>query len=64
MKKTKKKVSDNQLHDKKVSIGDFSSIKETEYLLSTEANKIHLKESIENIKAGKVARLPLDQLWK
>lgn len=43
---------------------EFSSMEETGYLLSTEANRTHLKESIEDLKAGRVTKIPLDQLWK
>jgi len=42
----------------------FASMEETGYLLSTEANRTHLKESIADLKAGRVTKIPLQQLWK
>jgi antitoxin YefM len=42
----------------------FSSLEETGYLLSTEANRTHLKKSMEDLKAGRVTKMPLKKLWK
>jgi len=42
----------------------FLSMEETIYLLSTEANRIHLKQSMEDFKAGRVTSIPLGKLWK
>ena len=37
---------------------------ETEYLLSTEANKKALYESMAQIKEGKLIKVTLDEVWK
>ncbi len=37
---------------------------ETEYLLSTEANRKHLMESIQQGKEGKVTSIKIKDLWK
>jgi hypothetical protein len=37
---------------------------ETEYLLSTEANKRALYESMTQIKEGKLIKVTLDEIWK
>jgi len=37
---------------------------ETEYLMSTEANKNALLESIQEIEAGKGIKVSLEDLWK
>lgn len=39
-------------------------IDETEYLLSTEANKKALYESMAQVKEGKVVPVTLDEIWK
>lgn len=37
---------------------------ETEYLMSSEANRKALDESIQELEAGKGVKLSLDDLWK
>jgi len=36
----------------------------TEYLLSSDANRKRLEQSIEEVKEGKVVKVDLDQIWK
>ena len=36
----------------------------TDYLLSSDAMKDHLKKSIQQAKDGQVSTVPLDDLWK
>lgn len=37
---------------------------ETDYLLSTEANRKHLEEGIRQVAEGKTTPISLDDLWK
>jgi antitoxin YefM len=37
-----------------ISVDDYNSLMETNYLLSSEANAEHLKRSIDQYKAGKI----------
>jgi antitoxin YefM len=47
-----------------ISEATYSSVMETSYLMSNEANKHHLLESIKEIKEGKVTSIDIDDLWK
>ncbi|MVN21587.1 type II toxin-antitoxin system Phd/YefM family antitoxin [Mucilaginibacter arboris] len=39
-------------------------VDDTKYLLSTSANADHLKKSIEQMEAGEVTKVNLDDIWK
>ena len=45
-------------------LSEYNSWKETAYLLSTEANKKHLEESLKQAKTGETSQIDLDHLWK
>jgi len=47
-----------------LSEASYSSIIETAYLLSTEANRRHLLEGIKQAKEEKGTTIDLDNLWK
>jgi antitoxin YefM len=47
-----------------LSEASYSSYVETAYLLSTKANREHLKKSIEEAKDGKLTFIEPDDLWK
>jgi hypothetical protein len=46
------------------SVSYEKELDETEYLMSTEANKKALDKSIEELKAGKGIKVSFDDLWK
>jgi hypothetical protein len=50
--------------DKRIAITIEEDIDETEYLLSTAANRKHLEEAIANVEAGNVVRVDLNTLVK
>ena len=43
-----------------MSLAEYNSLKETEYLLSSRANAKHLMDSIEQMEAGKLRPFSLD----
>lgn len=45
-------------------LSEYNSWKETHYLLSTEANRDHLNESLKEAKKGELHSLDLNDLWK
>ncbi len=45
-----------------ISLQDYSSLVETDYLLSTPANAGHLMRSIAEHRSGKTVKVPQDQL--
>jgi len=49
-------------HDKDIEITVTDAVDETEYLLSTEANKKHLYKSIEELEQGKGVTMTLAEI--
>ncbi|WP_242929170.1 type II toxin-antitoxin system Phd/YefM family antitoxin [Pontibacter vulgaris] len=47
-----------------MSLREYNALKETEYLLSTEANRSMLEKSIAQLNAGKTVAFPIDDLDK
>ena len=46
---------------KRISITVEEDLDETEYLLSTPANRKHLENSLSNVKAGKMTKVNIDK---
>jgi antitoxin YefM len=47
-----------------MSLREYNALKETEYLLSTEANRSMLEKSIAQLNAGKTVAFPMENLEK
>ena len=47
-----------------MSLDDYNEMKETDYLMSTPANKKMMYESLQQLKEGKVAMKTIDELEK
>lgn len=47
-----------------MSLREYNALKETEYLLSTEANRSMLEKSIAQLNAGKTVAFPMENLDK
>ena len=47
-----------------ISEAEFNSMQETLYLLSSEKNREHLLESIQQLKDGETVKVKLKDLWK
>jgi len=45
-----------------ISLEDYNSITETQYLMSTEANRRNLDESIAQLRAGKTVKMDINDL--
>lgn len=56
--------SEEVLKKVKAVFNKYAKKDETEYLLSTEANRNHLKTSIEELNAGKGKAIKTADLWK
>ncbi len=47
-----------------ISLDEYNSIRETNYLLSSPANRKHLLEGIKEFDQGKGIKVKKDKLWK
>jgi len=58
--------TDNEDALKKVKaiLKKYAAKSDTEHLLSTEANRVHLMESIAELNAGKKKAIKTEHLWK
>jgi ethanolamine ammonia-lyase large subunit len=57
--------TDNEKLLKKVkSLLTREKMDETEYLMSSEANRKHLEEGMRQVKEGKTTPISIDDLWK
>jgi antitoxin YefM len=45
-----------------VSLEDYQSMEETSYLLRSPANRAHLKESLKEVREGKLVTFPIEDL--
>jgi antitoxin YefM len=45
-----------------ISLEDYRSLEETAYLLRTPANRAHLEASLQQVRAGKLISVSLDDL--
>ncbi len=45
-----------------ISLEDYNSMNETQYLMSTEANRKNLRESIAELRAGKTVKIDINDL--
>ncbi len=45
-----------------ISLREYNALKETEYLLSSEANRARLENSIAQLNAGQTVSFPMDDL--
>lgn len=59
---SKRSMSDIVLDSVKKFVNDNKNNRETEYLISTKANREALNKSIENIKKGKFKKVNLEDL--
>jgi antitoxin YefM len=55
-------VRKNQENVVIVSAEDYNSLTETQYLMSTEANRKNLRESIAQLRAGKTVKMDINDL--
>ncbi len=47
--------------NKRITISVEEEMDETEYLLSTEANRKHLEKAVKNVKGGKTIKVDIDK---
>lgn len=47
-----------------ISLDEYNSMKETLYLLSMDANRMHIEKGIQDIKAGRTENVDVEDLWK
>ena len=57
-------ITDIDMSSEESSESSFAEESETAYLLSTEANKNHLKESLGQANDGKTTKVDIKKLWK